>query len=78
MRKLIVFNSVSLDGYFTDVKGDMSFAHNPAKDEEWNAFVQANAGGGGEFLSGRITYELMASYWPTPMAMKNDPAVAEV
>ena len=26
---------------------------------------------------GRITYELMAKYWPTPMAMKNSPAVAE-
>ncbi len=27
MRKLIVFNQVSLDGYFTDVDGDMSWAH---------------------------------------------------
>ncbi len=28
-------------------------------------------------LFGRITYELMASYWPTPTAMKSDPIVAE-
>ena len=27
MSKLIVFNSVSVDGYFTDTKGDMSWAH---------------------------------------------------
>jgi dihydrofolate reductase len=28
-------------------------------------------------LFGRITYELMASYWPPPDAIKNDPIVAE-
>ena len=28
-------------------------------------------------MFGRITYELMASYWPTPQAAKNDPVVAE-
>ena len=28
-------------------------------------------------LFGRITYELMASYWPTPMAAQRDPVVAE-
>jgi dihydrofolate reductase len=75
MRRLIVFNSVSLDGYFTDTSGDMSWAHK--QDAEWNAFVKGNAGGGGTLLFGRKTYELMASYWPTPMAMKNDPVVAE-
>ena len=28
-------------------------------------------------MFGRITYELMAGYWPTPMAIKNNPLVAE-
>ena len=28
-------------------------------------------------LFGRITYELMASYWPTAQAHPNDPIVAE-
>jgi dihydrofolate reductase len=74
MRKLIAFNSVSLDGYFTDASGDMSWAHK--HDAEWNAFVKGNASGGGTLLFGRKTYELMAGYWPTPMAMKNDPVVA--
>ncbi len=54
MRKLIVFNQVSLDGYFTDVDGDMSWAHK--QDAEWNAFVAENARSGGELLFGRITY----------------------
>lgn len=75
MRKLIVFNSVSVDGYFVDMNGDMSWAHN--NDAEFNAFVQGNASAGGELLFGRITYELMAGYWPTPLAIKNDPVVAE-
>jgi dihydrofolate reductase len=77
MRKLIVFNHVTLDGYFTDRNGDMSWAHGGKDDAELNAFVAENASGDGQLLFGRITYELMASYWPTPIALKNDPVVAE-
>jgi dihydrofolate reductase len=75
MRKLIVFNMVSLDGFFVDGKGDMNWAHK--QDAEWNAFVSGNASGGGVLVFGRITYQLMESYWPTPMAMQNSPAVAK-
>jgi dihydrofolate reductase len=77
MQKLIVFNHVALDGYFTDMNGDMSWAKADPNDAEWNAFVAENAGGGGTLVFGRITYDLMASFWPTPMAMKMMPAVAE-
>ena len=28
-------------------------------------------------MFGRITYELMTRYWPTPLAMEHDPIVAE-
>jgi dihydrofolate reductase len=75
MRKVIVFNMVSLDGYFVDGKGDMSWAHK--NDEEWNSFVGSNASGNGMLLFGRITYEMMASYWPSPMALQNSPVVAK-
>ncbi len=74
MRKLIVFNQVSLDGYIADAHGDMSWAHKD--DPEWNAFAAENAGGDGTLLFGRVTYDLMAAYWPTPAALKNAPAVA--
>ena len=77
MRKLIVFNQVSLDGYFVDEHGDMSWAHRGNTDAEWQAFVTGNANSGGLLLFGRITYELMASYWPTPMALQQNPQVAE-
>ncbi len=74
MRKLSVFNSVSIDGYFTDAHGDMSWAHR--QDPGWEAFASENASGGGVLLFGRITYELMASYWPTPAALEALPVVA--
>lgn len=77
MRKLIVFNHVSLDGYFTDANGDMRFAQNPIPDAEWDAFVSSNAGAGGTLVFGRVTYDLMVSFWPTPMAAQQMPDVAE-
>ena len=77
MRRLVAFESVSLDGYFTDVNGDLSWAHTDRKDPEWDAFVSGNASGGGVLVFGRTTHEMMASYWPTPLAAKNDPVVAE-
>jgi dihydrofolate reductase len=77
VSKLTVFNSVTLDGYFSGVNGDISWAHRESKDPEWEEFVVGNAKSGGVLLFGRTTYELMTSYWPTPEAMKNDPVVAE-
>ena len=77
MARLAVFNSVSLDGYFTDAKGDMSWLHNTQPDAAWDAWVAGNAKGGGTLVFGRVTYEMMAGYWPTPMAAKNTPTVAE-
>jgi dihydrofolate reductase len=76
MRKLSVFNHVSLDGYFVDKNGQMSWAKNH-QDAEWNAFVSENASGGGVLVFGRVTYEMMASFWPTPAAMEAMPDVAE-
>jgi len=75
MPRLTVFNSVTLDGYFTGPGGDMSWAHK--SDPEWNAFVYDNAAGGGRLLFGRVTYDMMASFWPTEHARQLAPAVAE-
>ncbi len=75
MPKLVVYNSMSLDGYFTDANGDMSWAHK--RDPEWQAFITENAGGGGQLLFGRVTYDLMASFWPTPLAAQSNPIVVE-
>ena len=75
MRKLAVFNQVTLDGYFAATNGDMDWAHK--HDAEWNAFVAENAAADGPMLFGRITYEMMVAYWPTPLALRNDRGLAE-
>jgi dihydrofolate reductase len=74
MGRLVVFNQVSLDGFICDVNGDMSWAHRD--DPEWNQFVAGNASTGGLLVLGRVTYELMASFWPTPAAIEQMPDVA--
>jgi len=76
MRRLIVFNHVTLDGYFAGVNGDLSWARIGSDDAEYSAFVAENAQGGGQLLFGRVTYDLMAGYWPTPIATQHDPVVA--
>ncbi|MEO8692358.1 MAG: dihydrofolate reductase family protein [Acidimicrobiales bacterium] len=79
MRKLDVFNQISLDGYFTDTHGDMSWAHREGDrpDPEWDEFGNQNASGGGVLLFGRVTYELMAGFWPTPAAFEVQPVIAK-
>jgi len=76
MRKLLMFNNITLDGYFTDSNNDMSWAHKNA-DEESNKFASENASGGGVLLFGRKTYDLMVSFWPTKQAYESMPKVAE-
>jgi dihydrofolate reductase len=76
MAKLSVFENVTLDGYFCGPNGDLSWAKQHV-DEEWNKFVEENAGSDGILLMGRVTYDMMIQYWPTPQAEKNDPVVAK-
>ena len=75
-RKCAAFMQISLDGYYCDAQGDMSFAHKAPEDAEWNEFVAGNARSGGMLLFGRKTYEMMAAWWPTPMAAQAMPQVA--
>jgi dihydrofolate reductase len=76
MGKLSVFENVTLDGYFCGPNGDLSWAKQHV-DEEWKKFVEENASAGGILLMGRVTYDMMIQYWPTPQAAKNDPVVTE-
>ena len=75
MRRLAVFNSVSLDGYFTDQNSDMDWAHK--HDPEWSAFVADNSKGESQLVFGRITYDQMAGFWPTAQAIAMFGVVAE-
>lgn len=77
MRTLRVFESISVDGYFTDAHGDMSWAHAIAPDREFEDWVGNNASQNGELLFGRKTYEQMAAFWPTPLAAERMPVIAK-
>src|SRR5262249_7780399 len=77
MRTLSVFNSISVDGYFAAADGDQAWMHRADDDAELGDFVTRNASGGSELVFGRKTYEMMASFWPTPLAARQLPAVAE-
>jgi dihydrofolate reductase len=72
-----VFESISVDGYFSDDNGDMSWAHAGRDDAEFTAWVGDNSSGGGELLFGRKTYQMMEAYWPTPLAAQQMPRVAQ-
>jgi dihydrofolate reductase len=75
MRKLNVFQNLSLDGYFVDSNGSMDWAKE-GNDEEFMTFAQQNAQSGGLLLFGRTTYEMMASFWPTKQAQAAMPVLA--
>ncbi len=74
MRKVIVFNLVSLDGCFTGEGGDISWHR---ADDEFQELANEAANSGNTLLFGRVTYQLMAGFWPTPEAIQTDPVVAE-
>ncbi|MBV9358804.1 MAG: dihydrofolate reductase [Chloroflexi bacterium] len=71
MANLITFNLVTLDGFFEGPDHNIDW-HNV--DDEFNAFALEQLDRLGGLMFGRVTYELMASYWPTASA---DDPVAE-
>jgi dihydrofolate reductase len=73
MRKLIVFMITTLDGCVADPEGRIDWH---IVDEQFNEFANQQLDSADLLLFGRITYEGMAGYWPTPAAALDDPAVA--
>ncbi len=74
MGKLGMFNFLTLNGYYEGPHRDISWHRHGAEENE---FAAASLNSGSILLFGRVTYEMMASYWPTPLAIKSDPVVAE-
>jgi dihydrofolate reductase len=73
MRKVIFFMLTTLDGYFEGPDRDINW-HNV--DGEFNEFAIQQTGEFGALLFGRVTYELMAGYWPSEAAERDDPVIA--
>jgi dihydrofolate reductase len=74
MRKIVLFNLMTLDGYFEGENADISW-HNV--DQEFNDFAIAQLKTADMLLFGRKTYELMAAYWPTEEGIKDNPVIAD-
>ena len=75
MRKIVLFNLMTLDGYFEGLHADISW-HNV--DQEFNDFAIAQLKTADMLLFGRKTYELMAAYWPTAEGIKDNPVIADL
>jgi dihydrofolate reductase len=73
MRKIYIFDMITLDGFFEGPKREIDW-HNV--DKEFNEFAEHQLNETDIILFGRVTYELMARYWPTENAIKNDPIIA--
>lgn len=74
MRKLSAFNFITLNGFYKGPGGDIGWHKH---DEEGAAYSLEGLKSESILLFGRVTYEMMASYWPTPMALQNMPEVAQ-
>lgn len=75
MGKLSVFNFVTLDGYYKDVNNKTDWhAHGG---EEEGKFSADSAQSGSMLVFGRVTYDMMAGFWPSPMAHEMFPEVAD-
>lgn len=73
MRKIFIFNMMSLEGFFEGPNREIDWH---TVDGEFNEFAEHQLNEVDILIFGRVTYELMANYWPTETAMTNDPIIA--
>jgi dihydrofolate reductase len=73
MRKVIVSEMVTLDGFFAGPNGEIDWH---IVGPEFNDYAEELLNRVDTLLFGRVTYQLMADYWPTPMALHDDPIIA--
>lgn len=73
MRKIISFMHISLDGFVASLTGALNWVK---VDEELFTHIGQRISGGDTSLYGRVTFEMMESYWPTaadkPGASRHD------
>jgi dihydrofolate reductase len=74
MRKIIVSNMVSLDGYFEGTKRELDWH---IVDDGFIKYAEDMLNSVDTILFGRVTYEMMASYWTTEETKTNDPIIAD-
>jgi len=72
MRRLIVSNLVSVDGFFEGPNQELDWF---MPNEEFFDYVRILLNNASTILFGRITYQQMAGYWPTSAAEEQDPTI---
>lgn len=77
MKKINVFNFVSIDGFFAGPNGEIDWFKAVEPDDEWFNYTHKQAGSNSTLIFGHTTYEMMKSFWPTPDAIKMDPGMAQ-
>ncbi len=70
MRRIIVCNWLSLDGFIAGPKGETEWF---SWSDEIATFYKQMQQGIDTILFGRKTYETMAAYWPTAQSASEDP-----
>ena len=75
MGNIIVFENVSVDGYFADEQGGIGWATPDADIMKESVKAQKSVG---LFMFGRVTYDMMARFWPTPAGKAASPAYAHI
>ena len=70
---MLSFMIISADGYHADPGQALDWQ---AIDEEFSQLALAQLRDAGTLVFGRVTYELMAAFWPTPAGRESDPDVA--
>jgi len=65
---------ITVDGFFAGPNGEIDWHH---VDSEFNEYAIEFLNTVDTLMFGRITYDLMESYWPTSAALQDDPIVAE-
>jgi dihydrofolate reductase len=73
LTKIFAFIMTTLDGYYEGPNEEFDFW---VVDEEFNGFAVQQLDEVDTLLFGRVTYEGMAAYWPTPAGEEDDPRVA--
>ncbi len=74
MRKIIFQIMTSLDGFIEGADRELDWH---VVDEEYHEFAEEVLRSVDAILFGRVTYQHMADYWPTPFAIENNPSIAE-
>jgi dihydrofolate reductase len=74
MRKVIFLMMTSVDGYFEGPNRELDWH---VVDKDFISYAIDLLNSVDTILFGRVTYQMMAGYWPTPAAIEECPIIAE-